>query len=195
MKYTDEKLQEHELNFWINSYNPPFPHLSFYKSFFNFSKLSGKKTIDIGCGGAPISDYCGVSDINLTIVDPLIDKLILCEKFKHLSKYNYHSNSLFELNENDYEYLICLNVVDHFNDPTYNFVDKFSSLLKKDGIMWLYYDVRDVDDGEHLSINNDLLLKTIKNHFEIVEISDSINPTHKGWSSVNNSIRLIAKKK
>jgi hypothetical protein len=195
MEYTDEKLQDHELNFWLKNYNGDFFHLKFYQEFFNFSELSGKKTVDIGCGGAPISDYCGVNDIDLTIVDPLIDKLIEHDKFKHLSKYNYSSNSLFDFNDNEYEYLVCLNVVDHFNDSEYTFVDKFSSILKIDGLMWLYYDVRDINDGEHLSINNEKLINKIKDNFEIIRMDESINPTHSGWSSVNKSIRLIAKKK
>lgn len=194
MKYTDEKLQDHELNFWINEYKPPFFHINFYSNFFNFEELSNKKTVDIGCGGTPISDYCGVIDIDLTIVDPLIDKLITHEKYKHLSKYNYSSKSLFDFNGTDYEYLVCLNVVDHFNDSDYKFVDKFSDILKKDGLMWLYYDVRDVNDGEHLAIDNQKLLNKIKQNFEIIKIDESINPTHIGWSSVNKSIRLVGKK-
>ena len=167
MEYTDDKLQDHELNFWLNSYKGDFFHLKFYQEFFNFSELSEKKTVDIGCGGAPISDYCGVNNINLTIVDPLIDKLIKHDKFKHLSKYDYSSNSLFDFNGADYEYLVCLNVVDHFNDSEYSFVDKFSSILKVGGFVWLYYDVRDINDGDHLSINNEKLINKIKENFEI----------------------------
>jgi 2-polyprenyl-3-methyl-5-hydroxy-6-metoxy-1,4-benzoquinol methylase len=195
MEYTDDKLQDHELNFWLNSYKGDFFHLKFYQEFFNFSELSEKKTVDIGCGGAPISDYCGVNNINLTIVDPLIDKLIKHDKFKHLSKYDYSSNSLFDFNGADYEYLVCLNVVDHFNDSEYSFVDKFSSILKVGGFVWLYYDVRDINDGDHLSINNEKLINKIKENFEIIRMDESINPTHRGWSSVNKSVRIIAKKK
>jgi 2-polyprenyl-3-methyl-5-hydroxy-6-metoxy-1,4-benzoquinol methylase len=195
MEYTDEKLQSHELNFWINSYTPPFFHLKFYESFFNFKELSGKKTVDIGCGGAPISDYCGVDDINLTIVDPLINDLIVNDKFKHLSKYNYFSGSLFDLVDEGFEYLVCLNVVDHFNDPEYSFVEKFHSLLTNEGFLWLYYDVRSINSGDHLAINNTHLINKIEKYFEILKIDNSINPKHKGWSNVNESIRIIGKKK
>jgi 2-polyprenyl-3-methyl-5-hydroxy-6-metoxy-1,4-benzoquinol methylase len=195
MEYTDEKLQDHEFNFWVKGYNPPFPHLNFYQEFFNFSELIEKKTIDIGCGGSPICDYCGVSNINLTIVDPLIDRLIKHDKFKHLAKYDYHSNSLFDFNGSGYEYLVCLNVIDHFNDLEYSFVDKFSSILDTGGFMWLYYDVRNINDGDHLSIDNEILLNKIKQSFEIIRIDESINPNHIGWSSVHKSIRMIAKKK
>lgn len=195
MEYTDDKLQDHELNFWLNGYKGDFFHLKFYQEFFNFSELFEKKTVDIGCGGAPISDYCGVNNINLTIVDPLIDRLIKHDKFKHLSNYDYSSNSLFDFNGTDYEYLVCLNVVDHFNDSEYSFVDKFSSILKLGGFMWLYYDVRDINDGDHLAINNEKLINKIKENFEIIKMDESINPTHRGWASVNKSVRMVAKKK
>ena len=154
MKYTDHELQEHELNFWVNSYNPPFFHIDFYKQFFDFKNLVGKKVVDIGCGGAPISDYCGVNGINLTIVDPLIDNLIKHPKYEHLKKYNYFSNSLFDFTEKNYDFLICLNVIDHFNDPQYSVIDKFSDILSENGELWLYYDLRTKDDGDHLMIDN-----------------------------------------
>ena len=194
MEYTDEKLQDHELNYWLNGYKPPFPHLKFYQDFFDFTELSERRVLDIGCGGTPISDYCGVCDIKLTIVDPLIDRLIKHDKFKHLSKYDHYSNSLFDFNGDNFEYLVCLNVIDHFNDIEYSFVDKFSSILKIDGFMWLYYDVRDINDGDHLAINNEKLINKIRQNFEIIRMDEKINPTHIGWSSVNKSVRLIAKK-
>jgi cyclopropane fatty-acyl-phospholipid synthase-like methyltransferase len=190
MNYTDEDLKNHELKFWINSYEPPFIHLDFYREFFNFSELSKKKTIDIGCGGAPISDYCDVHDINLTLISDLVKN----PKFSHLSKYKFYSNSLFDLNESGYEYLVCLNVIDHFNDESYSFIDKFHSFLKDDGIMWLYYDVRDKNDGNHLRIDNLRLIEKMKSKFEILKMDNTINPKHSGWSSVNKSIRIIAKK-
>lgn len=195
MNYTDGDLQNHELDFWIKSYKPPFFHIEFYKDFFDFSELSGKKTIDIGCGGAPISDYCGVEDIDLTINDPLIDDLIKNEKYQHMSKYKYHSCSLFDLNVEGHDFLVCLNVIDHFNDSEYVFIDKFYSLLIDDGFLWLYYDVRSKNDGSHLFLDNEKLLKKIESKFDIIKISEKINPKHEGWSSVNKSIRLIAKKK
>lgn len=195
MDYTDDNLQNHELNFWLNGYRPPFFHLDYYKSFFNFLELKNKKVLDIGCGGAPISEYCGVDGINLTILDPLIDKLILNDKYKHLSNYDNISKSLFDFNGLNYEYVVCLNVVDHFNDPDYMFIDKFFSFLKEDGILWLYYDVRDINDGEHLAIDNIKLLNKLRENFEILSIDETTNPKHFNWSSIKKSIRLIAKKK
>ena len=195
MNYSDLDLQNHELDFWLKSYSPPFIHEDFYKQFFNFSELSEKKTLEIGCGGAPITDYCGFSNIDLTIADPLIEELIKNEKFKHLSEFKYFSKSLFDLDNNSYEHLVCLNVIDHFNDTEYQFVEKFHSLLGDGGKIWLYYDVRDSNNGNHLAIDNNKLIKKIEEKFTIEKIDDNINPKHRGWSSVNKSIRLIATKK
>lgn len=195
MNYNDNDLQNHELDFWLTGYNPPFFHYDFYKNFFDFSELSRKKTIDVGCGGAPISDYCGILDIDLTIVDPLIEKLINHDKYEHLKKYKYFSCSLFDLDNQEYDYLVCLNVIDHFNDNEYSFVDKFHSLISDGGYMWLYFDVRNQNDENHLSIDRNKIIKKIETKFEILKISNDINPKHNGWSSINESIRIVAKKK
>jgi 2-polyprenyl-3-methyl-5-hydroxy-6-metoxy-1,4-benzoquinol methylase len=195
MNYTDDGLQIHELNFWLNSYKPPFFHLEFYKDFFDFSTLKNKKVLDVGCGGAPISEYCGVDDINLTMLDPLMSRLLLHEKYIHLNKYDHFSGSLFDFDKSNYEYVVCLNVIDHFNDPDYSFIDKFHSFLCKEGFLWLYYDVRHKNDGDHLMIDNEKLISRLESRFDIVKIDESINPTHSGWASVSKSIRIIAKKK
>lgn len=195
MSYSDEKMQNHELNFWINSYKPPFFHKNFYEDFYDFKKLIGKKVVDIGCGGAPISDYCGIDGMDLTIVDPLMDKLIESDKYKHLKKYDYFSGSLFDFNNINYDCVVCLNVIDHFNDPDYKVIDKFYDILSNESELWLYYDLRTKDDGDHLMIDEEKIMKKIENKFDIIKLSDSVNPNHKGWSSVYKSIRLIGKKK
>ena len=196
MEYTDEHLQNHELDFWINGYKPPFFHKDFYNEFFNFQELSTKKVVDIGCGGAPIAEYNDINAINLTIVDPLIGELIKHPKYEHLAKYDYFSGTLFDFPKVEYDCLVCLNVIDHFNDPEYTFVDKFCRILKRtDSQMWLYFDLRTKDDGDHLMIDEEKLMSKISEKFTIVKIDHTTNPTHNGWSSVYKSIRLIAEKR
>lgn len=195
MSYTDEKMQNHELNFWINSYKPPFFHKNFYEDFYDFKNLINKKVVDIGCGGAPISDYCGVEDLDLTIVDPLINELIKSEKYKHLNKHKYFSGSLFDFNGTEYDCVVCLNVIDHFNDPEYTVIDKFYDILSIGSELWLYYDLRTKNDCDHLMIDNEKIMEKIKNKFDIIKISESVNPKHNGWASVYKSIRIIGKKK
>ncbi len=193
MKYTDEQLQEHELDFWINGYRPPFYHKDYYTEFFNFEELSNKKVVDIGCGGTPIAEYNDIKDINLTIVDPLIGSLIKHPKYEHLAKYDYFSGTLFDFAKSGYDCLVCLNVIDHFNDPQYDFVEKFYNILKPaNSQMWLYFDLRTKDDGDHLMIDEDKLMSRIAEKFNIVKLDYKVNPRHKGWSSVYKSVRLMA---
>jgi hypothetical protein len=75
MSYSDIYLQDHELNYWINGFNPPLHHQHFYNEFFPFKELNLKKVIEIGCGGSPITDYNQITP-ELTLVDPLLDKLL-----------------------------------------------------------------------------------------------------------------------
>ena len=194
MNYTDKELQDHELKFWIDAKKPRLLHQDFYKEFYDFNELIGKKVVDIGCGSSPVSEYCSVKDLNLTIVDPLIEKLIKSNKHDHLKKHNYFSGSLFDFDGTNYDCLVCLNVIDHFNDPEYNAIDKFYNILSNNSELWLYYDLRNKNDEYHLMINEEKIMKKIKNKFDITKISYSINPVHIGWSSVNKSIRIIGKK-
>jgi 2-polyprenyl-3-methyl-5-hydroxy-6-metoxy-1,4-benzoquinol methylase len=194
MNYTDEQLQDHELNFWINDFKKPFYHEKFYKDFYNFDLLKGKKVLDIGCGGYPVCEYTSES-IELTILDPLIDKLILNDKYNHLDRFEKFSGSILDYNGSDYDVVVCLNVIDHFNDKEFVFVDKFNSFLKNSGELWLYYDVRPIDCDNHLALDSDGILNKLKLHFDIIKIDETTNPTHVGWSKITKSIRLIAKKK
>jgi SAM-dependent methyltransferase len=194
MNYSDEHLQNHELNFWLNGFKPPLHHQHFYNEFFPFEKLNSKKTVEVGCGGSPITEYNIISP-NLTLIDPLLDKLVIHDKFKHLSQYKIFSNSVLTFKETGFDFVVCLNVIDHFNDPECNFVDVFSNMLISGGELWLYYDVRSKDDGDHLALNDENIQLKIKDKFDIKKIDLNINPIHLNWSSIYKSVRLIATKK
>lgn len=194
MSYSDIYLQDHELNYWINGFNPPLHHQHFYNEFFPFKELNLKKVIEIGCGGSPITDYNQITP-ELTLVDPLLDKLITHDKFKHLTQHKIFSNSILEFEETTkYDYIVCLNVIDHFNDPEFDFIDKFYNILGENGKLWLYYDVRSTDRHDHLSIDSDKLLSKLEIFFSIEKIDKNINPIHMG-PFTDSSIRLIAVKK
>lgn len=194
MTYSDEHLQNHELNYWLTGFNPPLHHASFYQSFFDFKELNDKKVVEVGCGGSPITEYNDIS-VDLSLVDPILDKLIIHERYKHLSKHKIFSYSMLDFKENHYDYAVCLNVVDHFNDIDCLFVDKFWGMLKENGKLWLYYDVRSEDAGDHLALDNGKILEKIENLFTIEKINFDINPIHTNWSSIYKSVRIIASKK
>ena len=195
-KYSDEHLQDHELNYWLTSYdvNAPLHHEDFYKEFFNFKELLNKNVVEVGCGGSPISEYTDMTS-ELTLVEPLLDKLTVYEKFKFLKKHKRYSVGLFNFYESNFDYVVCLNVIDHFNDPEYMMVDKFYQILNDCGELWLYYDVRSVNDSDHLAIDNHKLMHKLEYFFEIKKIDNSINPVHVNWSFVDYSVRLIARKR
>lgn len=197
MGYNDNELQQHELNYWLTGHKLPFHHEKFYKEFFNFSKLHSKNVIEIGCGGCPISEYSGIEFTNnLTLLDPLLNSLIRYDRYYNLQKYNLISESILELKTDEkFDNIICLNVIDHFNDTEYLFVQKMANILNENGELWLYYDLRTMDSDDHLAIDNIKLMKTLEDHFDIIKISRDINPTHIGWSNIYESIRLILQKK
>jgi 2-polyprenyl-3-methyl-5-hydroxy-6-metoxy-1,4-benzoquinol methylase len=198
MNYTDKDLQKGELEFWVRSFNPPLFHEKWYGEFFNFPELDGKKVMEVGCGGYPISEYDANRDINmdLTLIDPLINQLINTEKFKHLNRHSSFSGSILEFEpRSDFDYTVCLNVIDHFNDPDLKYIEIFANSLKEGGQLWLYYDVRTENSDEHLALNHDKIIEKLNTYFTIENIQESINPHHIGWSKIINSVRLIAKKK
>jgi len=197
MNYSDEYLQNHELNYWINGHKMPFHHEKFYKEFFPFEKISSGNILEIGCGGCPISEY---NDIDLSgrlvLLDPLLNKLSKIQRYEFLNKYKILSDNILYSNIDDkFDFIICLNVIDHFNDPDYNFVDKIFNSLNDNGEFWIYYDLRTVSSDDHLVIDDVKLLNKFKKYFDVIKMSEDINPTHEGWSNVYKSIRLILRKK
>lgn len=196
MSYTDEKLQQHELDYWMNGHKMPFHHEKFYKQFFDFTSLKGKTVLEFGCGGCPISEYTDADFDRLILVDPLIRDIINHSKYSHLESYELYSQSILNLKlKEKVDVIVGLNVIDHFNDQEYSFINNLFSLLNSGGELWLYYDIRTESHSHHLAIDNEKILNKIKQQFNIIKIDDTINPTHINWSKVEKSIRLIAKKK
>ena len=194
MTYTDKDLQTHELNYWLH-HNYPNKHSDFYKEFFDFSLCAEKEVLDVGCGGNPITDFLNY-DIKLSILDPLIDSLISSGKYNHLLSFPRYSLSILDFKEkNKFDIITCLNVIDHFNDDDFKFIDIFYNSLKDNGELWLYYDVRPVDSCDHLALNHHGIIQSLSEKFNITKISESINPKHNGWSGITSSIRLVAVKK
>ena len=194
MFYSNEHLQNHELSYWLHGFNPPLHHATFYQSFFDFKELNDKKVIEIGCGGSPITEYNDIS-VNLTLLDPILDKLIIHDRYKHLSQYKIFSIDMLDFKESGYDYVVCLNVVDHFNDPDCLFVDKFWHMLNKNGKLWLYYDIRSENNGDHLALNHENIMSKIENLFTIEKINLELNEIHRNWSLVHTFVRIIATKK
>jgi SAM-dependent methyltransferase len=193
-KYADLDLQSHELKYWSDAtvFNT---HAEFYKKFFDFSLCENKDVLDVGCGGNPITDFTDFN-INLSILDPLIDDLIKMKKYERLKAFNRYPISILELKEESkFDYVTCFNVIDHFVDDEFKYIDVFHKSLKKNGQLWLYYDVRPNDACDHLALNSEGIIDKIKEMFIIESMSRDTNPKHIGWSGITSSIRIIATKK
>ena len=190
----DRDLQAHELKYW-NSTDVINTHAEFYKEFFNFSLCKNKDVLDVGCGGNPITDFLDFQ-INLSILDPLIDDLIKASKYERLKSYNRYPISILDLDEESkFDYITCLNVIDHFRDDNFEFINIFHKALRNKGQLWLYYDVRPNDACDHLALNSEGIINKINEMFVIEKISHTTNPKHIGWSGITSSVRIIATKK
>lgn len=189
-----------EIDFWLG-YNQPyndFKHKQYYVDFFDFSIVKGD-VIEIGCGGSPFitytKEYILNNSINLTLIDPLFTEIAKIEKYSFLNQYKYHSNNLLNYNtENQYNYIICLNVLDHFKESHVDFISKMKSLLMDNGRIYLYYDIRESYNDGHYAVNHSTIYNYIVNNFTILKESYDINPEHKGWSTIYKSYRAILSK-
>lgn len=188
----------HELEFWKNYTfeKKNFLHRDYYCEFFPLDKINGK-ILEIGCGGAPFYTYCDadVDHKSITLVDPILKDLSLMEKYFFLNKNYLKKDSFFNLeSEEKYDYIICLNVLDHFEEGHDKFLLKIKDMLNKNGRLFLYYDIRSCYSLNHYAINPELIRNTLVSNFSIIKEDYNINPVHINWSMVYSSHRVIAEK-
>jgi 2-polyprenyl-3-methyl-5-hydroxy-6-metoxy-1,4-benzoquinol methylase len=184
-----------EIDFWIN-YNQPtkdFKHKNFYANFFDFSQIRNE-VLEIGCGGSPFITYVDNYDstIQLSLLDPLIDQISSIPKYSFLTNYTrYNLNLLASSINHKYDYIVCLNVLDHFPDSYTSFLNKMKYMLKEHGKIFLYYDIRRINNDGHYAINHNEIYNYIINNFEIIKESLEVNPVHHNWSTVYQSYRAV----
>jgi 2-polyprenyl-3-methyl-5-hydroxy-6-metoxy-1,4-benzoquinol methylase len=186
---------DRELDFWIHYFQPykNFKHKNFYVEFFPFNNISGS-CLEIGCGGSPFITYMDEQPnaFQLSLVDPLIEEISNIPRYAFLKNHtNYNSSLLNFETSQKYDFIICLNVLDHFPDNHINFLIKMQNLLKPTGKVFLYYDVRQKDADDHYSINHSIIYSHIHNSFDIVKESLECNPEHRNWSTVYMGYRAV----
>jgi 2-polyprenyl-3-methyl-5-hydroxy-6-metoxy-1,4-benzoquinol methylase len=184
-----------EMDFWINYTQPikDFKHKSFYVNFFDFSQIKNQ-VLEIGCGGSPFITYIDNYDnsIKLSLLDPLIDQISLIPKYNFLTNYTRYNLNLLDSSINHkYDYIICLNVIDHFPDSHTNFLDKMKHMLKENGQIFLYYDIRKANADGHYAVDHSEVYSYISNNFIIIKESLEVNPVHNNWSKVYKSYRAV----
>lgn len=193
---TDSDIDK-ELDFW-NNYTQEkntFKHKNFYQDFFNFSDVEGN-CLEIGCGGSPFITYANdiSKNINLHLLDPLIDQISSIQRYEFLKEYTRYNTNLLNFNSNSkYDFIICLNVLDHFKNNHIEFIDHINKLLISNGMVYIYYDIRREYSDGHYPIEQDSVHSHIKKTFSIIKESTDINPVHRNWSTVYKSYRAILK--
>ena len=188
-----------ELDFWKNYIQPykNFKHKQYYVDFFPFSEVKGC-CLEIGCGGSPFVTYIDnpINDLQLSLLDPLINQISELPRYEFLKNYPTINCSLLNFNTSaTYDYIICLNVLDHFPKHHTNFIEKIKSLLKPFGKLFLYYDIRKENKDDHYSINHNIVHQYIYDNFSIIKESFTVNPEHKNWSTVYMGYRAVLERK
>ena len=182
-----------EIDFWLhtNELGKNFKHKNYY-SFLDLNTISGT-CLEIGCGGSPFTTYCDTKkDIDLTIVDPILKELVALPKYESLKQYKLYSCSLLDLNiNNQFNHIVCLNVLDHFGNGHIEFLKRIVSLIQDGGKLFLYYDIRQKYVDNHYPVSHDEIISFLKQHFIFVKESFDINPKHSNWSTVYKSYRGI----
>lgn len=186
-----------EINFWLNTneFGRTFKHKTYY-SFFDLYTISGT-CLEIGCGGSPFITYQDTkSNIDLTLVDPILGELVTLPKYGFLQQYKFYSCNLLDLNiNNQFDNIVCLNVLDHFSDGHLEFLSRIYNLIKDGGKLFLYYDIRKIYDDDHYPIDHYKIITFLNEHFISIKESFDINPKHINWSTVYQSYRGIMTKK
>lgn len=192
--YMSDSDIDKEMDFWQEYIQPKqdFKHKNFYINFFDFTKITGD-ILEIGCGGSPFTTYVeNRNEIKLSLLDPLIDKIIEIPRYNFLTKYTRYNSSLLDSNINHkYDFIICLNVLDHFINGHIEFLNKIKNLLKDSGKIFLYYDIRKNHADGHYALDHDMIHKHIINNFIIYKESINVNPIHHNWSTVYASYRGV----
>lgn len=184
--------KQKEIDFWFNTneLGINFKHKNYYE-FFELDTINGN-CLEIGCGGSPFTTYSNNSNVNLTIVDPIINDLILLTKYSHIQKYSLYSCNFLEFNTNSkFNNIVCLNVLDHFGESHIQFLSRIKAMLKTEGKLFLYYDIRTEYSDNHYSINHDDIISFLHQNFVVFKESFDINPKHLNWSTVYKSYRGI----
>lgn len=184
-----------EMHFWQEYIQPEndFKHKSFYTNFFDFSLIKGD-VLEIGCGGSPFTTYTKDNEylINLTLLDPLLSKISEIPRYNFLKQYAFYDNNFLTSDIKDkYDFIICLNVLDHFSSCHVDFITKMKSILKPGGQIYLYYDIRKMYSDGHYPIDHSTLYNFITTNFIVLKDSLEVNPVHHNWSTVFQSYRAI----
>ncbi len=103
--------------------------------------VSGKRILDVGCGGGILSESLSARDAKVLGIDAAEGPLQVAKLHQHESNFHvdYELITIEELvarGEEPFDVITCLEVIEHVPDPG-SLINACSSLLKDDGHLFL----------------------------------------------------------
>lgn len=105
-----------------------------------FVELSGKKVLDVGCGGGVFSESMAANGAEVTAIDLAEESLEVAKLHLYESNHsiNYKNQSVEDFaveNESSFDVIVCMEMLEHVPDPQ-SIVDACAKILKPGG--WLF---------------------------------------------------------
>lgn len=193
---TDErfgKIQKLELEWWTNyDYTPEGEWSHYVAVFAPYLSLFYDSVVDVGSG--PIPFFCSGAFVygHAVAVDPLIFHYSRIEKYSH-----YLAECLYEcavsthiLDDEAFEVVFALNVVDHTQDPE-SLLRELGRICRAGGRLFLFVDVDKKPDHMHPhQLDADWLLSILDESFDRV-----LALREKSWKFENDALWYVGKRK
>lgn len=106
----------------------------------NFTKISGLKILDVGCGGGLISEPFASMGADVTAIDASEKNIAVAKIHAEKSglKIDYHAMAAEELakSEKKFDVVLALEIIEHVADVE-NFVKSCAKLVKPNGLLFV----------------------------------------------------------
>jgi len=106
-----------------------------------FTKISGVKILDVGCGGGLVAEPFAVAGADVTAIDASERNIQVAKIHAEKSglKIDYQVSTVEELNEKltkGFDVVLALEIIEHVADPE-GFIQSIANLTNKDGLVFV----------------------------------------------------------